>query len=110
MGLGGLLPTQNGEIQTMPDFTHKQVELITRSLPDRVDRQRLKLLPQILREWASVELRNHLEAPSTTDRKRLIKQLKAVGTYARKLTQVLNVLHENSELLWIIDGSRSQEN
>ncbi len=88
----------------MPEFVDKDVELITRSLPDWVNRERLKLLPRILRDWAGDELRNYVAGPSTKDRNRLIEELKAVGTYASKLTKALNILANTDDLFWIIRG------
>jgi hypothetical protein len=94
---------------TVPEFTVRQVESIISSLPDGCDKQRSKLLAEILREWASVELLEYLTSESTEARKRLIKELKACNVYASKLSQTLNSLEKTDDLFWIVRAIAAAE-
>lgn len=44
----------------VPEFTERDTGLIDLCLPETVDPRRRKLLPQILRDWSSNELFEHM--------------------------------------------------
>ena len=70
-----------------PEFTDRVRNLIAKSLPDTVDPRRRELLPKILCDWSSNDLREHLHRRRITPERR--KRMERVGKYAHKLLQVL---------------------
>jgi hypothetical protein len=46
-----------------PEFTDRDVKQIEKSLPDTVDPRRLDLLREVLRDWSSNDLREHMQIP-----------------------------------------------
>jgi hypothetical protein len=78
---------------TAPEFTDQDVRAIANSLPDTVDPRRLKLLPDILYDWSSNDLREHLQRAhrGIPERHRAVV---AVGKRAGDLLRALKAVDE----------------
>jgi hypothetical protein len=76
-----------------PEFTDRDVSLIAKSLPNAVDPRRLELLPGILRDWSSNDLREHTQVPRRAPLERR-KRMERIGDCARELVQALNQADE----------------
>ena len=55
-----------------PGFTDREVNLIVRSLPKDILQPRIKLLPDILREWRRIDVTDHFswESPEIIAKRR----------------------------------------
>jgi hypothetical protein len=72
-----------------PEFTDRDVRLITDSLCNAVDTGRRELLPRILAEWCRTDLRGHLQNRRTPERRRRVVAVgKRAGDLLRALTAV----------------------
>jgi hypothetical protein len=92
----------NTTMAIAPAFNAREIELIIQSFPNGVDRQRLKLLPKILREWAATDLPPKLSSIPTKTRLARIKRLGKVSDCARELLQALDAAERNDEQFLII--------
>jgi hypothetical protein len=77
-----------------PQFTDREVELIAAALPGDVVPRQLELLPQILREWARVDLTDHFSWESAATRQQRRARLAKVGKIAASLLQATDDLDE----------------
>lgn len=80
---------------TAPKFEDPDVKLIVASLPAGTDRQRLELLPKILREWSRTDLQEHLSREPRMIIRERNKRQKLVGKRAEELLQALHDLDDH---------------
>jgi hypothetical protein len=87
--------TQSGEIRTV-DFTDHELGRITRSLPQEADKQRLALIPNIIRDWARNELLgDFLHKPDPAEiRNEHYRRFKEIEAAAILLSEALSALDE----------------
>jgi hypothetical protein len=76
----------------MPNFSEATVRLIVKSLPDGVNAERLKLLPQVLREWSAHYLPYLLYRPDPKVVNEQAKCLEQIGKLTGDLLNKLNAL------------------
>jgi hypothetical protein len=86
-----------------PEFTGDDIRRIDAWLPEvEVDPRRRKLLPQILREWAMVDIREHFAwEPATAARARRVR-LAQLGKFADCLLEELDALDKRDR--WTLAG------
>jgi hypothetical protein len=94
-----------------PEFTDDDIRHIDAWLPEEADPRRRKLLPQILREWAWVEIREYFAwepAKAARERRGRLTQL---GKIADRLLEELDGLDEHDRLTLAgqIGASEGQE-
>lgn len=77
-----------------PQFTDREIGLIKAVLPNDVDPRRLELLPQILREWARVDLPDHFSWESAASQRQRHARLTKVGKIAASLLRATEDLDE----------------
>src|SRR6266852_3397486 len=65
-----------------PEFTDDDVRRIVAWLPEEIDLRRRKLLPQILREWARVDLPEHFAREPVTAVRERRERLAQLGKVA----------------------------
>jgi hypothetical protein len=88
------------------------VEALHCVLPKPLCTRRSKLLPKILKEWASTELEEHLSRESRAEIRERIKRLDTVTKLARQLREALDKLDQldrSSIVLQIIRKERGTE-
>jgi hypothetical protein len=77
---------------TEVQFSKEAISAIAASLPADTDPARLAVLPELLRAWASEDLREHLSRKGGAELRRRQKQLCAVGGKAQKLLDLIVAL------------------
>lgn len=92
------------KVAIAPSFTAQDIKLIGESLPNGINKQRLRLLPKILREWAKTDLPTHLSMPPAIVRRDRIERLKAVGDFATKLSAALDIIEKGDDQFWLIQA------
>ncbi len=85
-----------------PEFTDRDIKLIRKSLPSRIDRRRLSLLEPILREWVGTDVPLHRSKPSAEVQRGRVKRLKAVAAESAKLARALDAIEREDEIFWIV--------
>jgi hypothetical protein len=75
-----------------PEFTDDNIQRIRSWLPEEVSARRLRLLPQILREWAKVDLREHFMRESSAAQRQRRERLTRLGNIADRLLEALEGL------------------
>jgi hypothetical protein len=83
-------------------FTDRDLKLITKSLPPRVNARRCKLLPRILDDWCRHELPEHLFLESAADLRNRVKRLGAVRKCAEELSRQLDMIEKADYRFWIV--------
>jgi hypothetical protein len=75
-----------------PLFTDREVELISKSLSDKVIARRLELLPSVLRDWGANELQRYRSEELPAQIRDRVRRLKEVGNCAGRLLQALKTI------------------
>jgi hypothetical protein len=89
---------------SFPEFTDHSLHLIADSLPPKVNPKRLDLLSRIFREWAQIDLPEHLSREANGRRRKRIGTLRSIDNYASKLLRALSELEQAKEECWIAYG------
>jgi hypothetical protein len=76
-------------------FTNEAIASISAALPSGAPPERVALLPELLRAWASEDLREHLSREGRAVIRCRLKQLGAVAKTARSLLQAMRALDES---------------
>jgi hypothetical protein len=84
--------------KSWPEFTDEYIRQIAAWLPEGVDPRQHELLPQIIREWASVDLRQHYAAGSPASIRGRRLRLAQLGRLADRLLQALDGLDARDRL------------
>jgi hypothetical protein len=97
MGWQQMTAPNSSEKAFVVEFTDREMRLISGSLPAAVDRRRLDLLPQVLREWGREDLPMHLQhKPESVKRRRdRFWRLALVEKRAKELNEALAALDES---------------
>ena len=81
-----------------PEFTDDDIRRIDAWLPEEVDPRRRKLLPQVLREWARSDIREHFAREPAAAARELRERLAQLGKIAIRLLEELDGLNERDLL------------
>jgi len=94
-----------------PEFTDDDIRHIRAWLPKQVDNRRLKLLPQILREWARADLPQHFGRDSPAAQRARRERLTRLGKIADQLVGALDGLdkRDRGTLAGQIGAAEGQE-
>jgi hypothetical protein len=84
--------------KSWPEFSDNDIRRIAAWLPEGGDPRRHKLMPQIIREWAGVDLRQHFVTEPPAARRKRSERLTRLGNLADRLLEALDGLNERDRL------------
>jgi hypothetical protein len=84
--------------QSWPEFSDNDIRHIAAWLPEGGDPRRHTLMPQIIREWAGVDLRLHFVTEPPAARRKRSERLTRLGKLADRLLEALDGLDERDRL------------